>query len=129
MKLIDTDIIIDHFHGHQPALDYIAAQFANGETLAISVVTITEILSGMRDGEQTRTERLLLLFSVLDVNEEIARLAGYYLGRYRRSHGAELGDALIAATARHSGAGIVTRNRKHYPMSDVTVVVPYERGV
>lgn len=38
------------------------------------------------------------------------------------------GDALIAATASFFNAELVTRNIKHYPMSDIKVVVPYERG-
>ena len=63
MKLIDTDILIDHFHGHHAALNYLAQQ-----------------------------------------------------------------DALIAASAKLADAEIVTRNRKHYPMPDISIVVPYERG-
>ena len=33
-----------------------------------------------------------------------------------RSHGVQLGDALIAATAAVHDAELWTRNRKHYPM-------------
>jgi predicted nucleic acid-binding protein len=43
MKLIDTDVVIDHFHGHAAALTYFANSLAAGEVLAISVVTLTEI--------------------------------------------------------------------------------------
>lgn len=128
MKLIDTDILIDHFHGHRAAFNFIAQQLVNGETLAISVVTITEFSSGMRPGEEERTEQLLSLFTVLDVTEETARQAGEYLRQFRHSHKLELGDALIAASARLVGADIVTRNLKHYPMADISVVIPYERG-
>jgi predicted nucleic acid-binding protein len=46
--------------------------------------------------------------------------AGEYLRRYRKSHAVELGDALIAASAVASGARLWTRNRKHYPMRDLT---------
>src|SRR3990172_8106104 len=48
MKLIDTDIVIDHFHGHRAALEYFAETLAGGEALAISVVTLAELTGGMR---------------------------------------------------------------------------------
>ncbi len=54
--------------------------------------------------------------------------AGAYLQQFRRSHHLELGDALIAAAAADASAELVTRNLKHYPMSDIRVLVPYERG-
>lgn len=128
MKLIDTDILIDHFHGHEAALDFIAQQLIAGERLAISVVTITEFSGGMRPNEEKRTEHLLSLFTVLNIDEAIGRQAGRYLRQFRRSHRLELGDALIAATAQHASAELITRNVKHYPMPDISVMVPYERG-
>ncbi|MEA2007894.1 MAG: type II toxin-antitoxin system VapC family toxin [Chloroflexota bacterium] len=128
MKLIDTDIVIDHFHGHQATLDYFAETMVAGEILAISIVTLTELLSGMRSGEEKRTERLLAMFQLVDINEAIGRQAGVYLQQFRRSHHIELGDALIAATAAHLDAEMNTRNQKHYPMRDIAVVVPYKRG-
>lgn len=126
--LIDTDIVIDHFHGHTAALDYFAMNLAAGEALAISVVTLTEVLSGVRSGEEKRTESLLQLFTIQQVTEAIARQAGVYLREFRRSHHLELGDALIGPTAPQLGVALVTRNLKHYPMTDIQVVVPYERG-
>ncbi|MBI5293742.1 MAG: type II toxin-antitoxin system VapC family toxin [Chloroflexi bacterium] len=128
MKLIDTDVAIDHFHGHRAALEYFAEALAAGETLAVSVVTVAELGGGMRPGEEERTERLYGLFTVLEINRDISLKAGAYLRQFRRSHNLELGDALIAATAGHFNAELVTRNLKHYPMSDVQVIVPYERG-
>ena len=49
----------------------------------------------------------------------MGRQAGIYLARFRKSHGVELADALIAAGAVTSKAELWTRNKKHYPMSDV----------
>lgn len=128
MKLIDTDVLIDHFHGHQAALDFMTQAVLTGEELAVSVVTLTELLGGMRLGEEERTDRLLDMFEVLDIDEQIGRLAAGYLRQFRRTHHLELGDALIAATANTRKAEVVTRNVKHYPMTDIRVVVPYERG-
>jgi predicted nucleic acid-binding protein len=128
MKLIDTDIAIDHFHGHRETLEYFTQALIEGEILAVSVISLTEILAGMRPGEQERTEKLFDLFVVLGVDEQIARKAGNYLSKYRLSKHIELADALIAATAFEADAELVTRNIKHYPMDDVIIVLPYARG-
>lgn len=128
MKLIDTDIAIDHFHGHRAALEYFTQTLLEGEVLAMSVVSLTEILAGMRAGEQERTEKLFNLFTIIDVDEQIARVAGQYLNEHRQKHQIELADALIAATASVVGAELVTRNLKHYPMRGLQIAAPYERG-
>ena len=129
MKIIDSDIVIDHFHGHQQAFDFFAQQLASGEMLAISAITVTEITAGMRQGEEAKTQQLLKLFLVLDVVEAIALKAGSYLHEFRRGKGLEIADALIAATAWHHKTDLVTRNVRHYPMTDISVVTPYERGL
>lgn len=128
MKLIDTDIAIDHFHGHRQAFEFLTQVLVEGEILAMSVVSVTEILAGMRTGEREKTEKLLNLFVLIDVDEQVARKAGEYLNEFRAEKQIELADALIAATASIAGAELITRNVKHYPMQDVQVIVPYERG-
>lgn len=128
MKLIDTDILIDHFHSHGAARSFLATLQETGEQLAVSVVTVTELLSGMRPGEEVQTEQLLAVFSILPVDEIVGRQAAVYLRLFRRTHQIDFGDALIAATARLHGATLYTRNVKHYPMTDIVLLVPYERG-
>ena len=128
MKLIDTGILIDHFHGHGAASALINRFVAADEQMVISVVTVTELLGGMRVGEEAQTEQLLGLFTVLDADEAVGRQAAVYLRAFRHSHRIDLGDALIAATALVSGIELLTRNVKHYPMEDIVVTVPYERG-
>ena len=46
--------------------------------------------------------------------------AGEYMNRYRKSNALDLGDALIAAAAVLNGAALWTRNRRHYPMKDLS---------
>jgi predicted nucleic acid-binding protein len=128
MNLIDTDILIDHFHRHKAATEFISSLVVTDVLLAISVVTVTELLAGMRPGEEEKTERLLNLFLFLPVTEAISRQAGAYLRLFRQSDKIDFGDALIAATGLLHGATLFTRNSKHYPMTDITVTVPYERG-
>lgn len=47
MKLIDTDIAIDHFHGHRATLEYLTQALMEGEILAMSVIGLMEILADM----------------------------------------------------------------------------------
>ncbi len=128
MQLIDTDVLIDHFHNVKAATAYIAnALLAEGE-LFISSASVAELLAGMRAGEEAATEELLALFAIQPVDETIARRAGAYLNQFGRSHRMDLGDGLIAGTAKVLGAQLITRNVKHYPMKDIVVRVPYARG-
>jgi len=128
MKVIDTDILIDHFHGNEAATSFVRDVLLAGESLIISVATVAEILAGMRPGEEEDTEALLALFNVHAADDTLARLAGAYLNEHALEHCLDLGDALIAATAKITGAELFTRNVRHYPMDDIAVKVPYERG-
>jgi predicted nucleic acid-binding protein len=109
-------------------LTYFRDNLEAGEVLAVSVVTVAEVMRGLRPDEMEATDRLLALFVILEVDELIARQAGAYLREFRRTHQLDLGDALIAATAMVRDAELITRNVKHYPMKDISVTVPYERG-
>ncbi len=125
MKILDTDILLDHLQGNQAALEYLSAQLKASETLAISVITLTELLSGLRYAEEPRINQLLRFFFILDINEAVARQASEYLRQFRPSHQLDLGDALVAATTLFAGGTLVTRNTKRYPMADIAVAVPY----
>ena len=128
MKIIDTDILIDHFHNNRAALSCIKELVDANERIAISVVTVAELLGGMRSGEEDKTEQLLGFFEILPVDEATSRHASTYLRTFRRSHRIDFGDAMIAATACLYESELLTRNVKHYPMTDILVTVPYERG-
>lgn len=128
MKLLDTDILIDLFHGNPLALLFIDEQNQAHEELVISAITLVEILSGMRPGEDARTARLLHQFAVIEIDEAIARQSARFLRTYAGRR-VQTSDAIIAATAFLRGADIVTRNTRHYPMPEVLVIEPYQRGV
>jgi predicted nucleic acid-binding protein len=62
-------------------------------------------------------ERLFMLIDWHPVDESIARLAGEFGRRFRRSHtSVGVADLIIAATAQTLGLPLVTSNTKHYPM-------------
>ena len=119
--LVDTDIFIEVLRGRNPELarKWIALLEA-GTLLFYSPITAAELIHGIEDAERPD---LLLRFEQMTcapLDMEVGIQAGNYLQRYHLSHNVELPDALIAATAAVHGMLLWTRNRKHFPMSDVS---------
>ncbi len=121
--LIDTDVLIEYLRGRDRAVEYLEGLHAD---LYVSVVSIAELFAGVRgEEEEASLKQFLLTFTVLPVTQKVAQLGGLYRREYRASHSTGIADALIAATAEDSGAGLVSFNRRHFPMVEITV--PYER--
>jgi predicted nucleic acid-binding protein len=87
-------------------------------------VSIAEIFAGARRGEERRIENLFLILEAITLSSEVGRKAGHYLRAYAGSHGVEVADALIAATASVHELPLWTLNRKHYPMRDIELFSP-----
>ena len=124
--LIDTDVLIDHLRGIDLASRYIE-QISHGSIIYLSSITIAELFSGVRDGqEKQRLSQLLSLFKVVAIDHTIATAGGLFRRDYHKSHGIGLADAIIAASAQHVNAALVTLNKKHFPMlSDI--ITPYQK--
>lgn len=118
--LVDSDILIEVSRGRDHAIVSRWTELSESDdAILYSPVTAAELWAGARPREH---EALINLFRVLlcaPVDGETGRRAGDYLRQYRKSHGVELGDALIAAAAVQSNAALWTRNRKHYPMKEL----------
>jgi predicted nucleic acid-binding protein len=119
--LLDSDVIIEVLRARDQAL--LArwnALIASGEEVLFSPVTAAEIWEGARPREHPDITLCFTLLDCAEIDYEIGHLAGELLRRYSRSHGLEIADALIAATAIRRDATLWTRNRKHYPMAQLT---------
>jgi predicted nucleic acid-binding protein len=114
--LVDCDLLIAHLRGVAVARDWLVGARNDGP-LAISAVSIVELIGGMRTVERREVWRLLASFRVEPATEMVARRAGDMMRRYRRSHNRiGLGDYLIAATADVQGLELATLNVRHFPM-------------
>jgi len=123
--LLDTDIVIEYLHGTAEAVEYLEG--LKGELL-LSVITVAELWAGARgEEEEAALEQFFLAFSILPVDEAVAREGGLLRRQFAPSHGTGLGEALIAATSLLHGARLVSFNRKHFPMIE-DVEVPYLRS-
>ena len=115
--LFDTNILIDLTEGSQAAAD-VLNQYDNP---SISIITLIEVLTGMRADREILTRALLDRFEVLPLTEAIA-IAAVQIRRNRRI---KLPDAVIWATARTTGRTLITRDIKDFPADDPGVHVPY----
>ena len=118
--LIDSDILIEVLRGRNSnvARAWLEA-VSSSEPLFHSPVSSAEIRHGMRESERDAIERLFSETTCVPIDEEIGKRAGDYLRAFHASHGVELADALIAASASVHQLQVWTRNRKHFPMKDV----------
>jgi predicted nucleic acid-binding protein len=122
--LLDSDIIIAWLRGYAPESDAIQKLLERGCALLWTPVSIAEIFYGARPAEIKQIEKLFLILETVPISEAIGMQAGKYLQKYSKSHGVELGDALIAAAAHISGLMLWTGNKKHYPMAGIQLFSP-----
>jgi predicted nucleic acid-binding protein len=89
-------------------------------------VNVAELWHGARVSDHEILARLAA-FLVVSIDQETGRRAGDLLRHYHGSHSLALGDALIVAAAAIHGAELKTRNRKHYPMKDISFYLEPKR--
>lgn len=116
MTLMDSDVVIAHLRGLPAATAWMEGARRVGG-LAVSAVTITEVVGGMRSAERHEVRRLLASTRCEPIDREIADRAGELQRRYRRSHtGISTADYLVAATALVRELPLATLNVKDFPM-------------
>jgi predicted nucleic acid-binding protein len=118
---IDSDVLIWHLRGEKKALTLLQDLCKTDNEIWIGALQRAEILFFMRKNEAEATTRLLSRFKTVVIDEESVDLASALYRQWHPSHGIDVNDAFLAATAMRYGGKIVTLNIKHYPMPDLLV--------
>jgi predicted nucleic acid-binding protein len=138
MLVLDTNIVSELMRP-SPAEEVLRWFDANPEETCMCAVTVAEIafgLASMPDGRRqrelvTRFDALLgpNRTGVLPFDLNAAEIYGPMSARLRRE-GSQIGpmDAMIAATAIAHQASVVTRNVKHFALTQVECVNPFSFG-
>lgn len=121
--LIDTDVLIEVLRGNQKTRSYLEALHQKRSIFFYSPVSKAEIFHGIRKGERAKTKLLFQSMHCIPIVDEVGEKSGLYLKKYHQSHDLQLGDALIASSAWFSNTVLLTFNRKHYPMKEITVTI------
>jgi predicted nucleic acid-binding protein len=119
---IDADVLIWHLRGGRKALLFLKDIGSTGVyELWIGALQRAEIVFFMRPEEEDATMLLLSYFRTAAVDEAIVDSAAKIYRRWNPSHGVDINDAILAATAIKTGGKLFCLNVKHYPMPDVLV--------
>jgi len=119
--LVDSDILIEVFRARDHTILARWSGVGQNDTMVVySPVSVAELWHGVLPHEQKRLTDLFAAMTCIPIDAETGRRAGDFLRQYAKSHHLDLGDALIAATASIHKVALWTRNRRHYPMKDIT---------
>lgn len=119
---IDSDILIWHLRGERKAFNFLKSLKLNpGYEFWIGAMQRAEIVFFVRPGEKETTMLFLSQFKTAPIDQIIVDHAALLYHKWNPSHGTDINDALLAATAMHTGGTIFSLNYKHYPMPEVTV--------
>ena len=119
--LVDSDVLIEVSRGKDPKILSRWTELSQSEiSVLYSPVTAAELWAGALPREFEVLTKLFRALLCAPIDGETGRQAGDYLRQYRKSHGLELGDALVASAAWQNRAELWTRNRKHYPMKELS---------
>ena len=119
---IDSDVLIWQLRGDKAALKFLTALRDAGEyELWTGALQRAEIVFFMKPDEYEATELFLSQFKTAPVDQKIVDKAGKLYRTWAPSHGLDMMDAILAATALETGGHIFTLNKKHYPMPEIIV--------
>jgi predicted nucleic acid-binding protein len=119
--LVDSDILIEVSRGRNAEIVTQWLDLGKADAAVLfSPISVAELWAGAHPKEHTALDNLFRALACAPIDTEVGYQAGIYLRQYRRSHGVEVADALIAASAVANHADLWTRNRKHYPMRGVS---------
>lgn len=139
MYLVDTNIISAGAPNRSPHAPVAQWMDANSARLYLSTISIAELESGISKSRRAGSTRkadliahwldqLLHLYRarILPFDSGAARIAGVLIDE-SRAKGTPIGfaDIAIAATAKHHGLVVLTRNLKHFAPLGVQAHDPY----
>ncbi|MFN8559332.1 MAG: PIN domain-containing protein [Dehalococcoidia bacterium] len=118
--LIDTPTLIDYSKGREPVRTRFFEADGRGDDLATCDIVVAEFLTGVGEEARPAWESFFRALRYLPTPLEAATLAGDLRRRYRHL-GIQLTttDTLIAATALHHDAVLVTENPRDFPMPEL----------
>jgi predicted nucleic acid-binding protein len=120
--LLDTTFLIDVLNDRRGRADLMERLILEQHSLACCAINVAEVYVGLRARETEKTEALLRQLAYVPIRWEAAKLAGDLKREWaRKGKTLTLTDMTIAAVCLTEGLTLVTGNRKHFPMPELSL--------
>ena len=117
MILCDTNVIIEILKGNKRTINIIES--IGLENIAISSVTVMELYFGaLNKSELNKIKKHLQALNIVHFDTDISESAVKLIERFSKSHGLQIPDAIIAATAMTSKIKLFTFNLNDFKYID-----------
>lgn len=112
MYTLDTNIIIYFLRGELKLKEFLREETIKGSRFFISTISEAELFgySEITSEEISKIDEILKAISIIPIDSQIARLAGFF----KRKYGSSLPDTIIAATIYLTNTVLLTRNIKDF---------------
>ena len=123
MFLLDTTILIDVLRSRRERAAKLAGLSEDDHSFATTTVNIAELYAGVRADEEETLRKLLGRLVIYPITSEIAVRAGSLKNVYsKQGLTIALDDMMIAAVAIERKLVLITDNRRHFPMPELTLL-------
>jgi len=117
MILCDTNVIIETLKGDEKSIKIMES--IGLENIAISSVTVMELYFGaLNKRELNKIKKHLKALNIVHFDNDVSELAVSMIESYSKSHGLQIPDAIIAATALSLEIKLFTLNSKDFRYID-----------
>jgi len=117
MILCDTNVIIETLKGDEKTIKIMES--IGLENIAISSVTVMELYFGaLNKRELNKIKKHLKALNIVHFDSDVSELAVSMIESYSKSHGLQIPDAIIAATALSLEIKLFTLNLKDFRYID-----------
>ncbi|MBU4298772.1 type II toxin-antitoxin system VapC family toxin [Patescibacteria group bacterium] len=112
MYTLDTNIVIYFLKGELKVKEFLREKTLKGSRFFISTISEAELFGypEIASEEILKIDEILRTISIISIDSQIARLAGFF----KRNHNASLPDSIIAATSYLTNTVLLTRNIKDF---------------
>lgn len=120
--LADTNILINVLNNRLGHKERLARLVKDGNRIACCTVVVAELFSGIKPADSAKVDEFIKLLTWYGSTPAVAKRAGGLRFEYaRKGITLSLADTLIAATALEFELTLLTENRKHFPMPELSI--------